>query len=177
MNNTLKNEQSLKYKKDIANIYSDINKHIPKLKNWQLNQSVIFEENKKILCKAITNENKEKIGNTITIYFTGNDPYSYELIMFENSLSLTKKYFQDDNKIEEIIDIFLDKDYINRSCYYKVNEIDLSYKEIYNTKENTTKIVTNVPNLKTKIFIEIEEALEEVKNNFKKNNNKKIKHI
>lgn len=47
MNNILKNKQSLKYKKDIDNIYIDINEHIPKLKNWQLNQSVIFEENKK----------------------------------------------------------------------------------------------------------------------------------
>lgn len=177
MNNILKNKQSLKYKKDIDNIYIDINEHIPKLKNWQLNQSVIFEENKKITCKAITNEKKEKIGNTITIYFSGNNPYSYELIMFENSLSLIKKYFKDNNKVEEIIDIFLGESYINRSCYYKENEVGLSYKEIYNIKENTTKIITNVPDLETEVFDEIREALEEIKDNFKKNNNKKIKHL
>ena len=71
----------------------------------------------------------------------------------------------------------LGESYINRSCYYKENEIGLSYKEIYNIKENTTKIITNVPNLETEVFDEIREVLEEIKDNFKKNNNKKIKHL
>lgn len=177
MNNTLKNKQSCKYKKDIANIYSEINNHLPHLKSWQLNQSVIFEENKKILCKAITNEKKEKIGNTVIISFTENSPYSYELTMLENRLSFVKSYFQDNDAIREKTDIFLDENYINRSCNYKVNEIELNYEERYNLKDDTTEIITNVPGLDKEEFGEIKEALEEMKSIFKISANKKIKHL
>ncbi|MGM9878925.1 MAG: hypothetical protein ACI31R_02750 [Bacilli bacterium] len=175
MNNITKIKQSSKYKKDINNIYNEINKHIPYLKNWQLNQSVIFEENKKILCKAITNDKKEKIGNKISIYFTEDSLCLYELINSKNSLSFIKSYTEDEKIIKEIINISLSKNLLSRSCLYKENEKELSYKEIYNIKEDTTKIETNIPILELESFEEIEEILEEIKQIFK--NEKKVKHL
>ena len=97
--------------------------------------------------------------------------------MLENRLSFVKSYFQDNDAISEKTDIFLDENYINRSCYYKVNEIELNYEERYNLKDDTTEIITNVPGLDKEEFGEIKEALEEMKSIFKISANKKIKHL
>ena len=80
MKNILK--YSNKYRNDINDILNEVFKYLPKLKDWYLEQSVIFDDNKKVLFKALRNDQNEKIGNQIIIDILLDTIYNYLSIVY-----------------------------------------------------------------------------------------------
>lgn len=177
MENNLKNDFYNKCKEDIESIYKKINKYLPDLASWQLEQSVIFEKDKKILCKAITDDKNEKIGHQITIDVMEDKMYSYKLISLENNLELTKTYSQDNQLALEKTSVSLNEENIKRDCSYHIDNEISNYQETYNLKDKTRNITTDISYIDFFPIRNLEEIMFDIKQDFtiKKNNTKKRK--
>ena len=99
-------KDSNKYRNDINDILEEVFKYLPKLKDWYLEQSVIFDDNKKVLFKALRNDQNEKIGNQIIIDIFLDTIYNYNLIMQNDLVKLTKIYQEKDKLIKETKKIY-----------------------------------------------------------------------
>lgn len=175
MKNKINDNYSLKYKQDANDICEEINKYLPNIEKWQLDQSVILGEDKKIIMRAVKDTKNEKIGNMITIYFKGNNPSICSLAIFKNSLSLTKMFLQPEKEVTEFTSISLKDNTLNRECFYKINDETLEYQETCNLDNNTNEVITNVTDLNEESSISLKDVLENFKNKSVKNKSRQRK--
>jgi len=138
----LKDKLSVEFKnkcfKDIEEIYGEIEAYVPELQLWQMQQSVVIDDNAKVLCRAIL-DNEDKIsGYQVKIDVFGEDECKYRLVILENSLEYTKDYIEDGSVIRELYKSELDGASINRMCIYQKNHNYLKYDEKFdaNSKFN-----------------------------------------
>lgn len=126
------NEEFLNYcQNDINDILNETIDILPNLEVWQLNKSVIFDDNKKILSKPILDENRKVLGYNINIDAFLDTLYHYKLVLKENSISLFKRYTVDNEFIEEIYKCEL-KDKIKiRTFSYKDGNREMVYNDYY----------------------------------------------
>jgi hypothetical protein len=104
-------------KKDVDEIYNVISPYLPRFDIFNLNQSVIYEKQKTIICKAIKNTSKEIIGHkTIIKLFDIGE--IYVLKDKGNNLSLERTY----SDIKEKTIISLNNNKIDR--YFSYNNKD-----------------------------------------------------
>lgn len=144
---------------DIEELLEEINKYLPNLKTWQLNKSVILEEDKQILCKSILNKDNKQIGYQINIKILFDTLYKYQLIILENSIELTKNYFIENEFITEYYKTELNKEIIKRVCTYQEGNTCFKYKENNEKKETT-----------------YQKSFNEIIENLKKNNSNNRQH-
>lgn len=124
------NEDFIKYCGcDIEEIFNEVKELLPELEIWQLKQSVILDDDKKVLCRSILDDNKKCIGYKISIDAILDTVYKYRLTMLENSILLTKNYFLDGDFIQELYKSELLGVNIKRSVSYQENKRYLKYNE------------------------------------------------
>lgn len=173
MNN--KNILAHKYKYEVDKIYGELTNNIPKMENWNFNQSVIFEENKKIICKAVTDKQNKKIGNKISIFFYDDIPYLHELVILDNIISSTKVYKNKNSEVREIKSVTINDDFLERNCIYKDDNSVFEFKETCNLNTNLETFYTNVDGLDFSISRELDEILEDIKSISKLKKTNKLK--
>lgn len=167
MNSKMAIDDSNIYKKDIEDIFDFVGLYIPNLENWYFDQSIIFEDNKKIIFKAITSNNK-KIGNQISIVNIGDNVFNYDLVLLEDSVSLSKSYVKDKKFIKENMKIEIGDSYFERECHYFVEGEKYNYKERYNLKKNRNKVSSNCSFDDELCDMSLEEILRFIKKNVDK---------
>ena len=64
---------------------------MPKLEKWYFDQSIICEENKKIICRNIKDNQNNKIGKEVRIHVRENESIYYYLRYKLNSIYLLEK--------------------------------------------------------------------------------------
>ena len=131
----MKNKLSLEFKNncfyDIEEIFKEIEEFMPEIEIWQMNQSVVFENNKKILCRAIHDKKDKCIGHQIKIDVYLDVLYKYRLNILENSIELNKSYNVNNLQIEEFFKVQQEKEIIKRMYLYQEGDKYLKYNEIY----------------------------------------------
>ena len=162
MKNILKD--SNKYRNDINDILNEVFKYLPKLKDWYLEQSVIFDDNKKVLFKALRNDQNEKIGNQIIIDILLDTIYNYNLIIQDDSVKLTKIYQEKDKLIKETKKITINDDEITRKCVLNVNNCKTKYEETYSFKDDESIISINDSYIKDTCDKSLDEIIKKMKN-------------
>lgn len=113
--------------KDIEEIFDIVDKYIPECDIDNLNQSIIYEEDKKIICRSIKNKYNEKVGKEliIQIYDTGD---IYRIKDNENYI----KYEKNNHNTKEKVKITLENYTIKRCFLYKNKDVELTKEETYN---------------------------------------------
>lgn len=138
MNNIL--DSKLKENGDlyIKEILEKVSPLLSEFELWHLDQSVIFDDNRKLLCKRILNDEKQLQGYKIVIETPIEE---YVLIWFNKSVELIKNFcfgeysFKEFNKIQlENEDIKITSKYQENfeSVEYsnKITDCNLSFKDI-----------------------------------------------
>ena len=118
-------------KKDIDEIITIINEYLPSLEKWHLEQSAIFEENKRIICKSIKDRNNIKIGYDIRIHINGDQNVFVHFRYTNNSIFLIKKMWIDKNHITLNMNVSLINNEIIRKISIKDENGNSSYDESY----------------------------------------------
>lgn len=140
MKNKFSNEFYDIYRNDIEDIFDNFEPYICNLKDWYFDQSVIFDDGKRVVFKSVFLD-KRKIGNEIiTEYLDGSGS---KLMVLENSISLEENYFLNNfyvNSFKKIV--FGDKSF-SRECFVFVNNKSFKYKEIYDFDSNAVYILDN----------------------------------
>lgn len=136
MNKKLNNSIDNIYSNDIKNMYDAIDCYIPKLDNWYLNQSIMFEDDKKIVFKAITDDD-EKIGNQVSIVFNNDDRIVFTKL--KDKVFLCKSYTKDN--IFEYMSVSKKNNCFYRNLMYSRNNDEYSYCEKYNLDNNTNIVM------------------------------------
>lgn len=140
-------------KKDVEEIYNTINPYLPRFDVFNLNQSVIYEKQKTLVCKAIRNDSKEIIGRELTIKLFDVGEI-YILKDEENSLFLKRIY----SDIREEVMISLESNNLKRCFSYTHGDSTLSIQEEYDLNykienyryNNSDSIKENINVLKSK---------------------------
>lgn len=115
---------------DIDDLLFQIEEFMPKLKLWQMKNSVITGDNFRVLCKEIFNEDGVSIGYSINAKVMEDILYNYDLILRKNEISLTKSYLFDGDLIKEYYDVFYDGENVIRLCSYERDEKAFEYSEV-----------------------------------------------
>lgn len=140
-------------KKDVDEIFGFINPYLPGFNIFDLNQSVIYEKQRTIICKTIRNKSDEIIGKQIIIkLFDFGEAY---ILKDEgNSLTIEKMY----SNIKEKATISINDNILNRSFKYIESDsksyieesYDLHYKSEYYKYINSDSIENNLNVLRNK---------------------------
>lgn len=151
----MKDENSFYFfcKRDIDEIYSIISPYMPKVDIKNLEQSIIYEENKKTICRRIKDENKNTIGNEVLIQLYSTEEI-YKLRHLNNTIKLEKR---DKKEVKKVM-ISFENCNIKRKFYYKDNERTYSKEEVYGVNlekdfydyMNSYSIETTMNKIKTK---------------------------
>ncbi len=144
-------------KKDIVEILSIIDEHLPKLEKWYFDQSIIYEKNKRIICRSIKDYENNKIGNEIRVHINDTKNVFYCLRYKDNSIYLLEKDGYNTKMIYVTLnDIIIKRQIeinneIGKSIYKKeycvLNENDLLE---YETSESLNDVLNNL-NKKDKV--------------------------
>ena len=134
---------------DIDDILRQMEDVLPDLFLWQLKQSVIIEEDKKIFCRAIFNDQRKCVGYMINAEVFNDTNYKYQLIMLKKSICLMRDYSIGDNCIQEVYRAELNDDNIVRDVIYKENGKYLKYEDtssrcLSNPKNGLSEIMENL---------------------------------
>lgn len=161
----MKNKLSLEFKNncfnDIEEIFKEIGDFMPEIEIWQMNQSALFEDNKKILCRAILDNNDRCIGHQIKIDVYLDTLFKYRLNILENSIELNKSYVIDSILIEEFFKVQQEKEIIKRVYIYQEGDKYLKYNETYDTgrtkeeRDSFGEISNNIKNCITKNKVKV----------------------
>ena len=133
----MKNKLSLEFKNncynDVEEIFKEIEDFMPNIEIWQMYQSVVFDDNKKILCRAILDEKDKCVGHQIKIDVYLDTLYKYRLNILENSIELNKSYTIDNILHEELFKVEQEKEIIKRMYIYQEGDKYLKYNETYDS--------------------------------------------
>lgn len=123
-------------RKDIIEIYNFIQEYLEDLDIRGLNQSVIYDFDKKIICRSIKNKNKDQIGKEVAIYVYETKEV-IRVIKRENSMKLEYSYHRD-IPVKYYFKVSLNDSIIKRYFLLSKNSEKEYYKETYvlNNKEN-----------------------------------------
>ncbi len=146
------------YNKDVNNMLSTIDKHIPKLDNWYLNQSIVFEDDKRIVFKSITKDDKN-VGNRVSVIFNNEDKIDF--IRLNNCITLSKRYIKDNSSVCEYMSVLVCDDVAYRNVVYSVDNEEYSYCEKY--LGNTGVVFCNDFGISDTYNLSLEEILMEFK--------------
>lgn len=115
--------------KDIKVIYDIVNEYLLDCDIDSLNQSIIYEEDRKIICKSIKNNYNEKIGKELVIhvYDTGD---TYKIKDRLDSII----YEKNNRDTEEKVVIVLNNYTLMRHFLFKNGDLISTSEEIYNLK-------------------------------------------
>ncbi len=127
-------EFKLVCEKDINSILNQIYALAPEIKDWKFYQSIILDENKKILYKTLNNKFGNKIGTQIDIDIMLDTMYSYNFKCLKDLISFTKCYEHEGKQIKEEKIISLKGDTVNRFFSYSENDKSINYSENYNLR-------------------------------------------
>lgn len=113
--------------KDINQIYEVVEEYLPDCDVDRLTQSIIYEEDRKIICRTIKNKDNEKVGKEliIQVYETGD---IYRIKDKEDCI----KYEKINKNTKEKIKIILDEYTIKRCFLYNKEGAVSTLEETYN---------------------------------------------
>ena len=121
--------------KDIEEIYDILGPFLPSFDIMNFEQSIIYENDKKILSRFIKNDIGEKIGQEVVIHLYDTDE-RIRLIRLNSIISLEKTYYSNNNKFQEKVCISFDNCFIKRYFSYDNSYDVLNDKENYNILSN-----------------------------------------
>lgn len=116
--------------KDIKEIYGIVEPYLPDFEVGHLEQSVIYEQNKKILCRSLKNDKKTVIGHEIAIYVYDTGEI-VRLIKRENSLKLERHYYGNNDLVKKMIKVCDRNDIVKRYFTYCDGTQKIQYDEKY----------------------------------------------
>ena len=131
MENKLSSEFKNNCSKDIEEIFGEIKEFMPEIQLWQMHQSVVLDDNIKILCKATLDKGDKCIGHQIQINVLLDILYKYRLNILESSIELSKIYNIDNVQIKELFKVEQEKEMIKRLYIYQEGDTYLKYNENY----------------------------------------------
>lgn len=166
MKKYLKKEFMETCKTDIEYICGEVYSLLPEVEDWQLEKSVIFGEDRKILSQLINDDNGNKIGYKIDIDIMSDRLYNYEFISLEDIISLTKSYVVDDIHIIESKSVSMEDGLIIRKCSCASEEKEVSFKELYNPMTGCVRHVTNLDIGDEYFCFDLSEIFDEIKDKF-----------
>lgn len=168
MKKYFKNEFMCTCKKDIDSICSQIEKFLPDIKDWQLDGSVILDNDKKIICKNVTDDKEEKIGYEINVLFLSCNR-TYTFISTKSSISLESHTFENDIHLIEKEEITFENDMVIRSKSVLNGETELYFKDVYDLNTGYRNSISNFMYLDNydkslnQVFKEMKDVIEEDK--------------
>lgn len=142
--------------KDIKEIYSMLDPYLPDFEIGHLDQSMIYEKNRKILCRSLRNDKKTIIGHEIVIYVYDTGEVA-RLIKRENSLKFENHYYCDNSFIKEMVRISYKNGVAKRYFTYCDGFEKIQFDEKYDF--NSSSDVNNYLNSDS-----IKNTFEELKN-------------
>ena len=113
--------------KDIIEVLSMFEKYLPNLEKWYFNQSIIYEDNKKIICRSIKDNENYKIGNEIRIHVIENKSIYYFLRYKDKSIYFLEK----EGSNTKMIYVALNDILVKRQIEITNKQEKNSYKEEY----------------------------------------------
>lgn len=129
--------------KDIVAMYKEIEQYIPSVITGYLDQSIILEENKRIIFQNIKDQDNNKIGKEIKIYFKDNELSYINIKVYRNRISLKKKYYLDDNQYLQKYEISLIENIIKKEKVIYINNIKEATIDYFNILKNEDLIDYN----------------------------------
>ena len=140
--------------KDIIKMICMIEKQLQNIEKWYFNQSIIYEDNKKIICRSIKDNENYKIGNEIRIHINEDKSIYYFLKYKDKSIYFLEK----EGSKTKMIYVALNDIIVKRQIEITNAQEKNSYKEEYcvlNNKDiekyNNSKSLEEIINsLKTK---------------------------
>ena len=129
--------------KDIVSMYKEIEQYIPSVITGYLDQSIILEENKRIIFQNIKDQDNNKIGKEIKIYFKDNELSYINIKVYRNRISLKKKYYLDDNQYLQKYEISLIENIIKKEKVIYINNIKEATIDYFNILKNEDLIDYN----------------------------------
>lgn len=108
----------------IEEIFEKVSPFLSQFELWQLEQSAIFDNDKKILCRRILNDKSELEGYRIAIETTLEE---YTLTILRKSVELTKNYCFGEYSFKEINKVESENDDIKITIKYQENSESLEY--------------------------------------------------
>lgn len=124
-------------KRDIGEILKMVNEYLPSLEKWHLEQSAIFGENKRIICKSVKDKNNNKLGYDIRIHVNDNENSFFHFRYTDNVIFLIKKVWIDGDSSTLNMNISLINNEIIRKVSYKNDNEIVLHEESYNINNDT----------------------------------------
>lgn len=131
--------------KDIKEIFLMVDEYLPKLDDWYLDQSVIFDDDKKIICNKITDKRNNKVGYQIRIHLFNSRFDIYKLLYKKDSIILKHRYHLGKKMIKEVIDVSFKNDKIMRNIIYSDNNDYVNYNEEYDVNNEYNDYLLAMP--------------------------------
>ena len=119
-------------KKDIGEILEMINDYLPDLEKWHLEQSTVFGENKRIICRSVKDKDNKKLGYDIRIHVNDVEKTFFHFRYIDNGIFLVKKIWKNEKPSILNIIVSLNNGEITRNVNYKNEEGIISHEERYN---------------------------------------------
>ena len=119
-------------KKDIEEMLKIINVYLPDLEEWNLEQSAIFEDDKRIICKSVKDNKNNKLGYDIRIHITDDNNSFYHFRYMHNNVFLIKKTWNNDKVSTEGVCVLLNNNEITRIVKIQSNEKIALHEKKYN---------------------------------------------
>lgn len=129
--------------KDIVAMYKEIEQYIPSVITGYLDQSIIIEEDKRIIFQNIKDQDNNKIGKEIKIHFKDNELSYINIKVYRNRISLKKKYYLDDNQYLQKYEISLIESIIKKEKVMYINNIKEATIDYFNILKNEDLIDYN----------------------------------
>lgn len=124
-------------KRDIGEILKMVNEYLPSLEKWHLEQSAIFGENKRIICKSVKDKNNNRLGYDIRIHVNDNENSFFHFRYTDNAIFLIKKVWIDEEFSIWNISISLISNELIRKLSYKNENGIVLHEESYNINNDT----------------------------------------
>lgn len=118
--------------KDIVAMYTEIEQYIPSVITGYLDQSIILEEDKRIIFQNIKDQDNNRIGKEIKIHFKDNELSYINIKVYRNRISLKKKYYLDDNQYLQKYEISLIENIIKKEKVIYINNIKEATIDYFN---------------------------------------------
>ena len=139
MRETLEGEFNLFCAKDVNTIFEEVRDILPELKPWNLEQSYILDEEKRVISTKIMNSDSKKEGYKVEIDAFLADT-KYTLVSKSNYLSLVINYFEDGELIAEEYEVSYKDSIVRRKASYIRKDKTLYYKEAFNLENQKGKL-------------------------------------
>lgn len=153
-------------KRDIERICSQVEGFLSDVKDWQLNGSVILDDDKKIICKNVTDDNGERIGYEINVLFLSCNR-TYTFVSTDSSVSLESHTFENDIHLIEKEEVTLQNNMVIRSKSVLNGETELYFKDVYDLNTGYRNSVSNFTYVDNygkgldEVFNEMKDVIEE----------------